>query len=138
MWPDFQIFLFTVNISIFYFTFLAVFKGVNLNCETNNTEHGTKKISKDQLIVRRGQRFTVKVELTQPFNPNLYPLTFTAVTGWSTIKWCFFVCFFVKNANILYVNPPKLNPYNKKYVQSEQKMLFDGRWTNIYWPKAVD
>uniref|UniRef100_A0A3B4FWG1 Protein-glutamine gamma-glutamyltransferase 2 n=1 Tax=Pundamilia nyererei TaxID=303518 RepID=A0A3B4FWG1_9CICH len=77
------IFLFTVNISIFYFTFLAVFKGVNLNCETNNTEHGTKKISKDQLIVRRGQRFTVKVELTQPFNPNLYPLTFTAVTGWS-------------------------------------------------------
>uniref|UniRef100_A0A3B4FX66 Protein-glutamine gamma-glutamyltransferase 2 n=1 Tax=Pundamilia nyererei TaxID=303518 RepID=A0A3B4FX66_9CICH len=76
-----HIFLFTVNISIFYFTFLAVFKGVNLNCETNNTEHGTKKISKDQLIVRRGQRFTVKVELTQPFNPNLYPLTFTAVTG---------------------------------------------------------
>uniref|UniRef100_A0A3B4FVF1 Protein-glutamine gamma-glutamyltransferase 2 n=1 Tax=Pundamilia nyererei TaxID=303518 RepID=A0A3B4FVF1_9CICH len=56
-------------------------KRVNLNCETNNTEHGTKKISKDQLIVRRGQRFTVKVELTQPFNPNLYPLTFTAVTG---------------------------------------------------------
>uniref|UniRef100_A0A3Q4MT79 Protein-glutamine gamma-glutamyltransferase 2 n=1 Tax=Neolamprologus brichardi TaxID=32507 RepID=A0A3Q4MT79_NEOBR len=56
-------------------------KTLNLNCETNNTEHGTKKISKDQLIVRRGQRFTVKVELTQPFNPNLNPLTFTAVTG---------------------------------------------------------
>uniref|UniRef100_A0A3Q4H7P9 Protein-glutamine gamma-glutamyltransferase 2 n=1 Tax=Neolamprologus brichardi TaxID=32507 RepID=A0A3Q4H7P9_NEOBR len=54
---------------------------LTLKLKTNNTEHGTKKISKDQLIVRRGQRFTVKVELTQPFNPNLNPLTFTAVTG---------------------------------------------------------
>ncbi|CAI5687205.1 unnamed protein product [Oreochromis niloticus] len=59
----------------------SIFKGVNLNCETNNTEHRTKNISKDQLIVRRGQRFTVKVELTQSFNPNLNPLTITAVTG---------------------------------------------------------
>uniref|UniRef100_A0A3B4FV34 Protein-glutamine gamma-glutamyltransferase 2 n=1 Tax=Pundamilia nyererei TaxID=303518 RepID=A0A3B4FV34_9CICH len=47
----------------------------------NNTEHHTKKLSKDQLIVRRGQPFTVKVELTQPFNPDLYPLTITAETG---------------------------------------------------------
>uniref|UniRef100_A0A3B4FYI7 Protein-glutamine gamma-glutamyltransferase 2 n=1 Tax=Pundamilia nyererei TaxID=303518 RepID=A0A3B4FYI7_9CICH len=44
-------------------------------------EHHTKKLSKDQLIVRRGQPFTVKVELTQPFNPDLYPLTITAETG---------------------------------------------------------
>uniref|UniRef100_A0A3B4FXS4 Protein-glutamine gamma-glutamyltransferase 2 n=1 Tax=Pundamilia nyererei TaxID=303518 RepID=A0A3B4FXS4_9CICH len=43
-------------------------------------EHHTKKLSKDQLIVRRGQPFTVKVELTQPFNPDLYPLTITAET----------------------------------------------------------
>uniref|UniRef100_A0A3Q4HEU4 Transglutaminase N-terminal domain-containing protein n=1 Tax=Neolamprologus brichardi TaxID=32507 RepID=A0A3Q4HEU4_NEOBR len=39
----------------------------------------------DQLIVRRGQPFTVKVELTQPVNPDLYPLTITAETGWSVI-----------------------------------------------------
>ncbi|KAL3978523.1 fibroblast growth factor [Sarotherodon galilaeus] len=59
----------------------SIFKGVNLNCETNNTEHHTKKISKVELIVRRGQPFTVKVELTEPFKPDLYPLTITAVTG---------------------------------------------------------
>uniref|UniRef100_A0A669BJI7 Protein-glutamine gamma-glutamyltransferase 2 n=1 Tax=Oreochromis niloticus TaxID=8128 RepID=A0A669BJI7_ORENI len=54
---------------------------MSLNYEINNTEHHTKKLSKDQLIVRRGQPFTVKVELTQPFNPDLYPLTITAETG---------------------------------------------------------
>ncbi|CAI5687210.1 unnamed protein product [Oreochromis niloticus] len=59
----------------------SIFKGVSLNYEINNTEHHTKKLSKDQLIVRRGQPFTVKVELTQPFNPDLYPLTITAETG---------------------------------------------------------
>uniref|UniRef100_A0A3Q0T571 Transglutaminase N-terminal domain-containing protein n=1 Tax=Amphilophus citrinellus TaxID=61819 RepID=A0A3Q0T571_AMPCI len=54
---------------------------MNLNCETNNAEHRTKKLSKDQLIVRRGQPFTVTAELTQPFYPDRDPLTFTAVTG---------------------------------------------------------
>ncbi|XP_030584846.1 protein-glutamine gamma-glutamyltransferase E isoform X2 [Archocentrus centrarchus] len=59
----------------------SIFKSVNLNCETNNAEHRTKKLSQDQLIVRRGQPFTVTAELTQPFYPDRDPLTFTAVTG---------------------------------------------------------
>lgn len=74
------------------FLFFPVFKGVGLNYEINNTEHHTKKLSKDQLIVRRGQPFTVKVELTQPFNPDLYTLTITAETGWSVvIQWRYFL-----------------------------------------------
>ncbi|XP_042082967.1 protein-glutamine gamma-glutamyltransferase 2 [Haplochromis burtoni] len=43
---------------------VSVFKGVNLNCETNNTEHHTKKISKDELIVRFQLHSSMKPELS--------------------------------------------------------------------------
>nr|XP_020476856.1 protein-glutamine gamma-glutamyltransferase 2-like isoform X2 [Monopterus albus] len=58
-----------------------VFKDVDLQSKTNNTEHHTSVISVAQLIVRRGQPFTVTLQLTQPFNPGLHPLTIVAVTG---------------------------------------------------------
>ncbi|KAM7421911.1 hypothetical protein PAMA_010132 [Pampus argenteus] len=54
---------------------------VDLHIKTNNTEHRTSEISENELIVRRGQRFTLSLNLTQPFNPDLYPLTITALTG---------------------------------------------------------
>lgn len=56
---------------------------VDLHSTTNNTEHHTSEISLDQLIVRRGQPFTLTLKLTQPFNPDLHPLTITAATGQS-------------------------------------------------------
>uniref|UniRef100_A0A4W6EUL4 Protein-glutamine gamma-glutamyltransferase 2 n=1 Tax=Lates calcarifer TaxID=8187 RepID=A0A4W6EUL4_LATCA len=52
-----------------------------LSDKTNNTEHHTSEISEEQLIVRRGQPFTLTLKLTQPFNPDLHPLTIIAVTG---------------------------------------------------------
>uniref|UniRef100_A0A4W6EXP6 Protein-glutamine gamma-glutamyltransferase 2 n=1 Tax=Lates calcarifer TaxID=8187 RepID=A0A4W6EXP6_LATCA len=54
---------------------------VDLHSKTNNTEHHTSEISEEQLIVRRGQPFTLTLKLTQPFNPDLHPLTIIAVTG---------------------------------------------------------
>ncbi|KAM7401596.1 hypothetical protein PAMP_016901 [Pampus punctatissimus] len=54
---------------------------VDLHSKTNNTEHRTSEISEDELIVRRGQPFTLSLKLTQPFQPDLYPLTITALTG---------------------------------------------------------
>ncbi|KAM7401597.1 hypothetical protein PAMP_016902 [Pampus punctatissimus] len=54
---------------------------VDLHSKTNNTEHRTSEISEDKLIVRRGQPFTLSLKLTQPFQPDLYPLTITALTG---------------------------------------------------------
>ncbi|KAM9860259.1 protein-glutamine gamma-glutamyltransferase E-like isoform 2-T2 [Aulostomus maculatus] len=59
----------------------SVFRSMDLHTKTNNTDHHTSEISVDQLIVRRGQSFTMSLKLTQPFNKNLYPLTFTAMTG---------------------------------------------------------
>ncbi|KAK2915533.1 protein-glutamine gamma-glutamyltransferase E-like [Channa argus] len=61
----------------------SIFKGVELNSKNNNTEHHTSVISVDELIVRRGQRFTVSLKLTQAFNPDLNPLTVVAATGTS-------------------------------------------------------
>uniref|UniRef100_A0A7N6FG96 Protein-glutamine gamma-glutamyltransferase 2 n=1 Tax=Anabas testudineus TaxID=64144 RepID=A0A7N6FG96_ANATE len=57
------------------------FKEVDLNSKTNSTEHHTSTITADELIVRRGQAFTVTLKLTQAFNPDLYPLTVVAATG---------------------------------------------------------
>ncbi|XP_045885591.1 protein-glutamine gamma-glutamyltransferase 5 [Micropterus dolomieu] len=59
----------------------TVYKGVDLHCQTNNTEHHTSEISVDRLIVRRGQPFTLTLKLTQCFNPDLYPLNIVAMTG---------------------------------------------------------
>ncbi|XP_028261942.1 protein-glutamine gamma-glutamyltransferase 6 [Parambassis ranga] len=58
-----------------------IFNMVDLHSTTNNTEHHTSEISLDQLIVRRGQPFTLTLKLTQPFTPDLHPLTITAATG---------------------------------------------------------
>ncbi|XP_056241279.1 protein-glutamine gamma-glutamyltransferase 2 [Seriola aureovittata] len=60
---------------------LSVLKTVDLHSQTNNTEHHTSEISVDQLIVRRGQPFTVTLHLTQAFNHDLHHLNFTAETG---------------------------------------------------------
>ncbi|KAK2861622.1 hypothetical protein Q5P01_001155 [Channa striata] len=59
----------------------SVFKEVDLNTKTNNTEHHTHVISKDELIVRRGQPFNVTLKLAQAFNADLHPLSVVAVTG---------------------------------------------------------
>uniref|UniRef100_A0A4W6ERX5 Protein-glutamine gamma-glutamyltransferase 2 n=1 Tax=Lates calcarifer TaxID=8187 RepID=A0A4W6ERX5_LATCA len=66
---------------LYIFVFLSVLKEVDLHIKTNNTEHHTSEISEEQLIVRRGQPFTLTLKLTQPFNPDLHPLTIIAVTG---------------------------------------------------------
>ncbi|XP_067360806.1 protein-glutamine gamma-glutamyltransferase E-like isoform X2 [Channa argus] len=54
---------------------------MDLNTKANNIEHHTHMISKDQLIVRRGQPFNVTLKLAQAFNPDSYPLSVVAVTG---------------------------------------------------------
>ncbi|XP_049915017.1 protein-glutamine gamma-glutamyltransferase 2-like [Epinephelus moara] len=58
-----------------------VFKGVDLRCEANNSEHHTSVISKNELIVRRGQPFTLSLTLTKPFNQDQHPLVISAKTG---------------------------------------------------------
>ncbi|XP_068560608.1 protein-glutamine gamma-glutamyltransferase 2-like [Cebidichthys violaceus] len=59
----------------------SIFKGVDLHPKVNNFVHHTSEISLDQLIVRRGQPFKVTINLSQPFNQNLYPLAICAATG---------------------------------------------------------
>ncbi|KAL7388411.1 hypothetical protein ABVT39_013230 [Epinephelus coioides] len=58
-----------------------VFKGVDLRCEANNSEHHTSVISKNELIVRRGQPFTLSLTLMKPFNQDQHPLVISAKTG---------------------------------------------------------
>ncbi|XP_072239324.1 protein-glutamine gamma-glutamyltransferase E-like [Leuresthes tenuis] len=60
---------------------MAFFRGVDLHTWTNNREHNTHEITWNQLIVRRGQPFKLTLTLTEPFSPDLHPLTLTAVTG---------------------------------------------------------
>ncbi|KAK9529612.1 hypothetical protein VZT92_013692 [Zoarces viviparus] len=59
----------------------SIFEGVDLHPKANNSLHHTSEISLDQLIVRRGQPFKVTLNLSQPFNQNLYPLAICAATG---------------------------------------------------------
>ncbi|XP_068560609.1 protein-glutamine gamma-glutamyltransferase 2-like [Cebidichthys violaceus] len=59
----------------------SIFEGVDLHPKVNNFVHHTSEISLDQLIVRRGQPFKVTINLSQPFNQNLYPLAICAATG---------------------------------------------------------
>ncbi|KAK5871918.1 hypothetical protein PBY51_012658 [Eleginops maclovinus] len=58
-----------------------LFKEVDLHPRNNNFLHHTSEISVDQLIVRRGQPFKLTLNVTQPFDPKLHPLLFTAKTG---------------------------------------------------------
>ncbi|XP_034440547.1 protein-glutamine gamma-glutamyltransferase E, partial [Hippoglossus hippoglossus] len=59
-------------------------KGLNLHCVTNNFLHHTSEISLTELFVRRGLAFTLTLTLSQPFKPELYPLTMVAMTGLAT------------------------------------------------------
>ncbi|KAK5871917.1 hypothetical protein PBY51_012657 [Eleginops maclovinus] len=59
----------------------SLFRGVDLHPRNNNFLHHTSEISVDQLIVRRGQPFKLTLNVTQPFDPKLHPLLFTAKTG---------------------------------------------------------
>lgn len=54
---------------------------MELKCESNNAEHRTAEASLERLVVRRGQAFTLTLELSQAFNQALHPLTITAQTG---------------------------------------------------------
>uniref|UniRef100_A0A3B4ZMZ1 Transglutaminase N-terminal domain-containing protein n=1 Tax=Stegastes partitus TaxID=144197 RepID=A0A3B4ZMZ1_9TELE len=45
---------------------------MDLQVKTNNSEHRTIEASKDRLIVRRGQAFTISLSLTQAFDPKLH------------------------------------------------------------------
>uniref|UniRef100_UPI0037E82CE2 protein-glutamine gamma-glutamyltransferase 6-like n=1 Tax=Semicossyphus pulcher TaxID=241346 RepID=UPI0037E82CE2 len=58
----------------------SLFEGVDLQCETNNTAHRTHVIRVDQLIVRRGQPFTLTLNLTEGFNETT-PLFINIATG---------------------------------------------------------
>lgn len=60
---------------------ISVLKILDLQSKTNNTEHRTSEISVDELIVRRGQPFTVTIHLTEAFKPEVHQLTITAETG---------------------------------------------------------
>lgn len=73
---------------LFMSVYVSVYKEVDLLLESNNSEHHTADISVDQLIVRRGQSFTVSLTLVQPFNGNLHPLTITATTGEAVWTGC--------------------------------------------------
>ncbi|XP_019960760.2 protein-glutamine gamma-glutamyltransferase E [Paralichthys olivaceus] len=59
----------------------SILKDLDLHCETNNVLHHTSEISVKELFVRRGQPFTLTLTLSQPFKPELYPLSVTAATG---------------------------------------------------------
>ncbi|KAM3622381.1 uncharacterized protein V6R79_024014 [Siganus canaliculatus] len=59
----------------------SVFKGVDLQASANNREHRTSEISTEKLTVRRGQAFSVSLNLRDAFNGERHPLHFTAATG---------------------------------------------------------
>ncbi|XP_029920271.1 protein-glutamine gamma-glutamyltransferase E-like [Myripristis murdjan] len=59
----------------------TLFKKIDFQSHTNNTDHHTNEISTDQLVVRRGQHFVIILDLLQPFNPDSDELIFTASTG---------------------------------------------------------
>uniref|UniRef100_A0A3B4ZH02 Transglutaminase N-terminal domain-containing protein n=1 Tax=Stegastes partitus TaxID=144197 RepID=A0A3B4ZH02_9TELE len=63
--------------------FISVFSGVDFQSAINNLYHRTSEITSKRLIVRRGDTFTIKLSLTQPFKPEDQQLVITAKTGQS-------------------------------------------------------
>ncbi|KAM9364171.1 protein-glutamine gamma-glutamyltransferase 5-like [Pholidichthys leucotaenia] len=59
----------------------SVSKCVNLCVQKNNTEHHTDEISKECLVVRRGQPFGINIQLKEKFNSKNQNLTLTFETG---------------------------------------------------------
>ncbi|XP_042366038.1 protein-glutamine gamma-glutamyltransferase E-like [Plectropomus leopardus] len=58
-----------------------IFRNVDPLAEKNNRSHHTSEISVKDLIVRRGQAFTVAVTLNEAFESKRYPLKITATMG---------------------------------------------------------
>ncbi|XP_008291240.1 protein-glutamine gamma-glutamyltransferase 5 [Stegastes partitus] len=58
-----------------------IFSGVDFQSAINNLYHRTSEITSKRLIVRRGDTFTIKLSLTQPFKPEDQQLVITAKTG---------------------------------------------------------
>lgn len=71
--------------SVCFSCFLSVLKNVDLQCKTNNEAHHTNEISVDRLIVRRGEGFTMTLDLQKPFDSSKDQLIFTAATGTALI-----------------------------------------------------
>lgn len=76
---------FFLKLSSFFFLFLSVFKNVEHNCERNNVNHHTSDVTVKELLVRRGQPFTLNLELSKPFTPDRHPLTISGLTGQSPV-----------------------------------------------------
>ncbi|KAG7495423.1 protein-glutamine gamma-glutamyltransferase E-like [Solea senegalensis] len=60
---------------------MSFFKEVELKIESNNAKHRTNEITNKELIVRRGEPFTVFLKLTESFHADRHPLTVVALTG---------------------------------------------------------
>ncbi|CAJ1050831.1 LOW QUALITY PROTEIN: protein-glutamine gamma-glutamyltransferase 5-like [Xyrichtys novacula] len=57
-----------------------VFTDVDLHCDTNNSAHHTSEVTIKELIVRRGQPFTITVKLSEPFQDST-PFLIKTTTG---------------------------------------------------------
>lgn len=70
-------------ISFFFFNFSALDIGSwDLACEFNNTDHRTELNGTDRLIVRRGQPFTINLNLRSgSYETGVHQLQITAETG---------------------------------------------------------
>uniref|UniRef100_A0A3B3VFA6 Transglutaminase N-terminal domain-containing protein n=2 Tax=Poecilia TaxID=8080 RepID=A0A3B3VFA6_9TELE len=59
---------------------------VDLHCHANNVAHNTHEISTSQLIVRRGQPFSITLELDFAFSTS-ESLKLTVETGATLLTW---------------------------------------------------
>ncbi|XP_029358611.1 protein-glutamine gamma-glutamyltransferase E isoform X1 [Echeneis naucrates] len=60
---------------------LDILERVDFHTMANNSKHHTSDIAGNQLIVRRGQPFTLTLHLMLPLNPDLHSLIMVAETG---------------------------------------------------------
>uniref|UniRef100_A0A8C5KKA4 protein-glutamine gamma-glutamyltransferase n=2 Tax=Jaculus jaculus TaxID=51337 RepID=A0A8C5KKA4_JACJA len=64
-----------------FFLFSLELRSVDLQIPKNNKEHHTQEMGWKQLILRRGQSFTIQLKFSRPFQPQLDHITFVAETG---------------------------------------------------------
>uniref|UniRef100_A0A8C6WHX8 protein-glutamine gamma-glutamyltransferase n=1 Tax=Neogobius melanostomus TaxID=47308 RepID=A0A8C6WHX8_9GOBI len=64
-------------LTLFLFSVLEV----DVKVADNNAKHHTDLMSTTQLIMRRGQSFSIHLKFKEPFNPGVHNLVFTATLG---------------------------------------------------------
>uniref|UniRef100_A0AAR2IU79 protein-glutamine gamma-glutamyltransferase n=1 Tax=Pygocentrus nattereri TaxID=42514 RepID=A0AAR2IU79_PYGNA len=102
---------------------LAIFQGVDLQCQMNNHAHHTEEMDTEQLVVRRGQPFSLLLQWTNgPPQPPDHQHNNTALLALTSVYGL------VPTEDSVYMPDKELL---QEYILNENGVLYQGSWDQI-------